>query len=272
MRWRFKAGRSYGENKLKTSLVIALGVLLIIGFALLVVKDIRPPDLSWDTEHPGEAAFTNAHPQLTIIPTKFGSNVTWRIMKRPDGACMGIKMTAEKIIQTAFGALPELNMNTNWTVTDESLPKDEYDFICNLPEGATNAFQKAVSKKFEVTAGYRMVNTNVFFLTVRVPGSSNLMPYKAESTQSSKSRHRSFPGQTMQSFANRIGHGLNIPTLDHTGLVGDFVVLNFNGGGFRHGGKPPALEEYNQNLTARLGLELKPGTNPVEMFVIEKKK
>lgn len=250
--------------------ILVIFVLLIFFYKPLesvTTRYVKVADLSWQVATPTLASFTNAQPQLAILPSKFGSDVTWRVLAAPDGKCMGIKMTPEQILETAYRAAPWLNGVR--TRVETVLPEGNYDFICNLSQNPSNALQKAIAQQFGLTASRKNLETNVLVLSVLIPDAPGLKRDTKNGRQAYKPGHWILPGQPIKTLANQIDHYFDLPVIDQTGLTGKFTInLKWDDSGI----KSHSLSVFNNALVDQLGLELTPKIMPVEMLVIEKAK
>ncbi len=260
-----------GRAILTAGALIGIAVLLGIVIGRGLVKAIQPPDLSWETENANDRSLINAHPQLTIRPTKFPSNSSWRTVWSPTGKCLGIKMQPADVIKFAHLGKAFFDPISVLTITNVDLPTNYYDFICNLPHGSSNALQEAVDERFGISARFENMRTNVLNLKVSEAGIKGMLPVKNKKPFSDGRRRYSVTGQSMKSFAGHMSQVLNIPVLDETGLTNDFII-NFHGLRLTGNHQPPSVAAVNQALLDELGLELKPDMAPVKMFVIDKAK
>jgi uncharacterized protein (TIGR03435 family) len=107
--------------------------------------------------------------------------------------------------------------------------------------------------------------TNVLYLKVRQPDAPGLKKTTARGLASSSSGGMNefrFSNQPISSIVSFAENQLGVPVVDQTGLTGNFDVdLKWNN---------RRTKDFKQALTDQLGLELVPGTAPVEMLVIEK--
>ncbi|MGD0413449.1 MAG: TIGR03435 family protein [Verrucomicrobiota bacterium] len=261
-------------TKLKTAIVAGVAAFCVLGATITVIKVTMPPDYSWEVQNPRERALTNARPQLTILPTKFHPKGNWHFVLAPDGRCMGIQVTPERIIQGANNASDWMDVNELdlRTKVAAPLPEDEYDFICNLRQGASNALRHAIIAKFGVTASRQRVETNVLVLSVRNPNAVGLRlawPNRNSKPAPSKPGHHSAASASIQSLAQWLEKRLKVMVMDQTGLNGYYAFdLDWNEPDPKH----PDDEALKQALIDQLGLELTPKIQPVEMLVIEKAK
>jgi uncharacterized protein (TIGR03435 family) len=261
-------------TKLKTAAAVAVAALLAACASITNEKVKTPPDYSWEVQNPSERTFLNARPQLTILPTKFHVQRNWRFLSAPDGSCMGIQVTPKRIIQVANNALDWIDVNELDLRTKVAAPlaEDEYDFICNLRQGASNALRNAIIAKFGVTARRQTFETNVLVLSVRNPNARGLMPAWPNSISKSapsKPGHYSASSKPVQSLAQWIQYRLKVVVINQTGLNGYYDFdLDWDEPDPKH----PNNEDLKQALIDQLGLELTPKFQPIEMLVIEKAK
>ncbi|HZM03822.1 MAG TPA: DUF3738 domain-containing protein [Candidatus Saccharimonadales bacterium] len=234
----------------------------VLHVAMLSVHNVEAAeDYSWEVPHPTLADFTNAQPQLTILPSKFHQQGDWRMVRAVDGACLGIHVTVEQMFQIAANASPVLNGIRAKVAAP--LPGGEYDFICNLPVGASNALARALAVKFGLMASLQMVETNALVLSIRNPDASALQRSKKVSDKKRTKYHRPPP---IQKLIDQIDAYFNLPVVDQTGLAANSNIdLTWR--------IPPAnasLEPFSQALFNQLGMELTPKSQPIQMLVIEK--
>jgi uncharacterized protein (TIGR03435 family) len=257
-------------TKLKITAAVIVGVLLAGGTATTLVRVERLWYYSWEVPNPSNRTFEKAWPQLTILPTKFDQKVGWRAITAPDGRCMGIRVTPEKIIQIAYAPNWHNDIRTQMA---GSLPEDQYDFICNLRHGASDALRKAITAKFGVTASIQMVETNVLVLSVRNPNAGGLKAVVTRPprnfSESLYKGHASSMFAPISSLAQSLEQRFNIPVIDQTGLTGNFA---FNLTWDEPDPKQPNDEGLKKALLNQLGLELTPQVQPIEMLVIKKAK
>ena len=236
--------------------VLGAAVLLV---AMLSVHNVEAAeDYSWEVPHPTLADFTNAQPQLTILPSKFHQQGDWRMVRAPDGACLGIHVTVEQMFQIAANASPLLNGIR--TKVSAPVPGGEYDFICNLTDGASNALARALAVKFGLRASLQIVQTNDLVLSIRNPDA----PALQRSKKVSGTKHHRLP--PIQKLIEQIDDNFNLSVIDQTGLADNSNLdLTWH--------LPPlktSLEAFNQALFDQLGMELTPKSQPIQMLVIEK--
>ena len=148
------------------------------------------------------------------------------------------------------------------------LPPGRYDFIANLLSGSKEALQKEIRKQFGLAGRMATVDTNVLFLKVSGPGAAGLAPSKTRNGSSSSSSQNGevkFNNVTSSSIANNSEYEIGIAVIDQTGLKGRFDInLKWDDQ------NDPQHDNFKQALKDQLGLDLVPGTAPVEFLFVEK--
>ena len=162
-------------------------------------------------------------------------------------------MTADAIVKVAYGS--EHLRNVFLT----PLPKGQYDFIANLPDGALNVLQEEIKKKFGLVGTLTPVETNVLVLRRATQTLQGFTPAKGFGDSLNTLR---------ESLQNIIGGGLSV--IDETGLTNryDFSFIWPKVNTSSDAGK----QAIKDALYDQLGLELAAATEPVEMLVVEKAK
>jgi len=266
-------------SKAKTAIVAGTVVLLATATTTTIkIHEIRAQPDYWQVQYPTVAILEHARPQVSILPTKFKNlkrGGGW-IQYPLDDKMMGIGITVEDMIEDAYVSGPEtVNFKTR-RVLATPLPRERYDFIANLNQGASNALQRAISEKFGLTIQREMVETNVLILSVRNSNADGLKPtaltIKQPGSLSITNGRLSALSCPIENLASVIESRFGIPTVDQTGLIGrfDFDVNPFPQPWEKSGQKSFSLDSLKQTLLNQLGLELVPTNMPIEMLVVEK--
>ena len=179
-----------------------------------------------------------------------------------DGRVLGINATVEEILRVAYA--PDEALNPNRIILKANLPKDKYDFLSNTPERPKEALQQEIKRKFGVLGRLETVETGVLLLTVKYPNAAGLRPNLSKTgSADSGDGHMWIVGGSMNNLARDLEtHGFKIPIINQTGLTDNFD--------FKIRWK--SLDDLKQALLDRLGLELVPSREPIEMLVVEKVK
>jgi uncharacterized protein (TIGR03435 family) len=260
-------------TKTKTVIVVGFGILLATGTTIVTRREIQKHKFndSWRTQD----VFTmfkkvdQVPPQVRILPSKFRPRPS-----RPEGDWvnihgkpMGVAVPAETVVKAAYGC-----EDSDRVALETSLPDGRYDFIANLADGNQEALQRVVRQKFGVVAKWEILETNALLLTVKIPNAPGLSP-TAKKQPSAEFYGTTFYGgvdKPLTNLVNFLEASAGIPVVDRTGLTGRFdFSLKWNKPKVQQTqqGLPDPLR---QALLNQLGLELVPGTAPVEMLVVEK--
>ena len=83
---------------------------------------------------------------------------------------VGICVSADEIVRAAYH--PD-----SWrTIFSAEIPKGNYDFISDLPNGSPKILQEQVKEKFGLVGNWKMVETNVLALKLAKPNPQRLKP------------------------------------------------------------------------------------------------
>jgi uncharacterized protein (TIGR03435 family) len=249
-------------TKMKTAIVAGVVVLLAAGTTTITVKEIqwhRIDDSIWDKGQADTRILDKAPHIVRIIPTKFPNAGGWAVA--PNWKVLGVGGSVQDLVNAAYkGRLSR-------TIFPESLPTDRYyDFIANLPTGNEVALQNELKKQFGIVAHKEVITTNVLFLKVKIPNVQGLKLTTSKNGPSIINQgHLQITNMRLANFAGIFESQIGIPVIDQTGLNGKFDVdLQWdNKNDLQH-------ENLKQAIADQLGLELVPGTAPVEFLIVEK--
>ena len=250
-------------TKAKTAFVAGAVVLLAAGTTTVTVKEIRQQNLDsqWDTGRIDSRILDKAPRIVKIIPSRFPNQGGWA---RSNYRIIGIGDTAAMVVEAAYGA------RDTRTILLTKLPQGKYDFISNLPSNSFEGLKKEISKQLGVVGRAEMIETNVFFLKVKqlnAPGLKPTTTHDGSSSSGGFSGEYRFVNEPVSTVANLAENSFGIPVIDQTGLKRNFDVdLKWDGQ------NDPRHENLKQAIADQLGLELVPGTAPVEMLMVEKAK
>ncbi len=247
-------------TKAKTAVVAGAVVLLAAGTTTVTVKEVqqRNLDSKWDTGKIDTRILDHAPRIVKIIPTRFSNNSGWA---GSEYRMLGIGDTPKQILRAAYGISAER------TVYLTALPQKKYDFIANLPSGSIEALKKELQRQLGVVGRMETIETNVLFLRIKSPDAPGLRPAATHNNSSSRNSfgQLEFVNIQIASVANSMESVFGIPVIDQTGLTGSYDVnLKWDNR------NDPQHENLKQALRDQLGLDLVPGTAPVEMLVVEK--
>jgi uncharacterized protein (TIGR03435 family) len=250
-------------SKVKTAIVAGVAILLAAGTTTVTVKEIqwhRIDDSLWDKGQANGSILDTAPHIVRIIPTKFPNGGGW--VAAPNWKVLGVAGSLRELADVAYKG------RFSRTLFPESLPSDRYDFIANLPAGNEAALQSELRKRFGIVAHRETVTTNVLFLRVKNPNAPGLKPSASQGNGSSVSfseGHLKAANMQMASLVNDLEGQLGTPFVDQTGLKRKFDMdLTWDiQNDSQH-------EKFKQAVADQLGLEIIPGTAPLEFLVVEK--
>jgi len=223
----------------------------------VTVKEIESHnDDKWDTGKIDALILYKAPRIVKIIPSKYPKNSGWA---GSNYRMIGIGDTVKQIVQAVYG------VGETRTIYSTTLPQKKYDFISNVNSPSYDALKQELKKEFGVFGRTATIETNVLFLRIKQSNASGL---KKTTTHDSSSSFQNFgefqfvnqPAAQIAAYAENL---LKIPVVDETGLQENFDIdLKW--------GQNNRKENFKQALTDQLGLELVPGTAPVEFLIVEK--
>jgi uncharacterized protein (TIGR03435 family) len=249
-------------TKAKTAIVVGAIVLLAAGTTTVTVKEIqRHNDSLWNTGKITTEILRTGPNIVRIIPSKFPQESG--VASLGEGRFLGVGDRADQLVMLAYGS------RSSRTIFQTALPPGQFDFIANLLSGSEAAFRRAVGKQFGIVGRRQTVETNVLFLIIKSRNAPGLRPSTTRNGSSSANSdgHLKLVNIQMAAVANSLESQFGIPIIDQTGLTGSYDVdLQWN----RQ--NDPQHENFKQALRNQLGMEVAPGTAPVEMLVVEKAK
>ena len=261
-------------TKMKTVIVVSVGVLLAAGTTTVTVKEFQKrKTYSWQVPRASFDVLYKTMPQVVIVPTKFSEDGG---SAGSNDRVIGIAQPVKKIAQDAY-----MNIKGEFrTVINSELPEGRYDYIANLPVGAGSgkALQEELKTKLRVVGRLEQRKTDVLVLKVAnshvdgfKPANSLRQIMKQSKSTAIMSGHGLFFGfdQPISTLTDNLESRFKIPVIDQTDLSKryDFYLTwdekdrdHLNPAGLR------------QALLDQLGLELVPTNMPIEMLVVEKVK
>jgi len=251
-------------TKAKTAIVGGVVVLLAVGTTTVTVKEIHDHRMySWEVPNPDIKVLEQAPPQVTIFPAKFlkSGGGGWAA---EGGRVLGISAGIIDMLEAAYATQARMVFTTE-------LPQDKYDFIANLPTGTAQVLQTEIKRRFGLVGRLETIETNVLVLTVKYPNAQGLKPNRTRvrSMLNPQFGEYSCINQPISGLTYFLELYLGTPIVDRTGLEGGFdmdVKWNDTDKANRN------VDGLKQALMDQLGLELVPGSEPVEMLVVEKVK
>jgi uncharacterized protein (TIGR03435 family) len=324
-------------TKAKTAVTAGIVILIAAGTAITVkeiqeyrayawqLPNFKPHNVLDDPHLNDDLAILHSvleqtPPQVRIVPTihsqwasgfpyaergvpkllPYGANMTHTNPFR----CLGLGMTVHDMIPWAYDNIGD----DRHTVFAAPLPPGRYDFIANLPNGAPQALQSEIAKKFGIVASWRMVETNVLVLKLADPDVQGFKPsgslmremnlntndfggplvydagggsktaYSQSDNVQYNTTHRFNSTLATLITQERLEDVFNLPIVDETGLTNRYDFTTTLALIATEEGRLPSIgdegfkEAWTKALTEQLGLQLVPAQRPVRMLVVERAK
>ena len=258
-------------TKMKTAILVGMGVLLMAGTAEVSVRYFKAND-SWrnlnnfSSRAAMQAVLEKTPSQVTILPTIYSD---YGAMWWPDkiGRRLGMSSDITNLLMHSYGV-----RNTHM-VFSEQMPGGKYDFIANLPQGSGAALQKKIKEQFGVVAHKAVIVTDVWVLKA---GSQDNLITALSMSKSPHQELKSVDGKTVavledesvDTLADALeGWLLQAPVFNRTGLSGRYdLSLNWDYKDQQH--RVAKLIDQLQQA----GFELSSSRERIEMLVVEKVK
>jgi uncharacterized protein (TIGR03435 family) len=261
-------------TKAKMAVVVGASVLLAAGTTTVTVEQIHEhQNDAWRLGQMNTTFLYKLRHQTTILPAKIKSSahgMAWF----ENGQVMGYNQPMEFMVRAA--AIQNGMVGQYRTLLATDFPTNKYDFISNLPTGSKAALARELRRKFQVASRFETLETNVLFLKVKNANAAGLKPTTVEVASSSAGNGVITEEDCiMDELAHQLENLCALPVINQTGLTNRYDFKIRWREGERFGGNDPDYQNVpglKQALTEQLGLELVPGTAPVEMLVVEKVK
>ena len=254
-------------TKMKTAVVVGVGLLMAAGTATVIVKEIQEHQTyPWQVKIYDAKVLAAAPPQVRLLPAKYPlAGGGWGVL---NGKIMGLGLPIKHVIQAAYTPTYG-SRHLSRIISMTELPNGTYDMIASLPTGSAQALQQEIARKLRIVAKLEMRDTEVLLLTVKslnAPGLNASTHNKADGVLSND--YLNLSGVNMDSLRFDLEEYFEIPVMDRTGLAGNFdLTATWKAPVNRR--NPEALKAA---LVNQLGLELVPTNMPLKMLVIEKAK
>lgn len=251
-------------TKMKTALVIGVGILFAAGTTTITIKKIQA-DRGYDWEVPRFNSQTfaeimkNTSPLVRIVPAKFSEPGPFG----GDGhSFLGIGVSLTNLLTFAY-----TNSTTARTVFESDIPPGRFDFIANVPAGSSEALKQEIQKQFGLVGKFETRDADVLLLKVRRNNAPGLKPPTGrEGGPWMGNGEFSCQNQSFETIARILEAHFGTPVIDETGLDGRFDFdLHW-----QEQEPPQNLDGLKQALLDQLGLELVPANLPIEMLVVSK--
>jgi RNA polymerase sigma factor (sigma-70 family) len=273
-------------TKVKMAVVVGVGVLLAAGTTTTVVKKLQSPALDGYLQDPELAAISNAPPMVVIQPTHF----PWKDpnVPQPVGVILGRTMglsakdgtvyekeigrnidLATAILKAYYRSFPTAHGPLSFArmILPPELHQIKVDYLVTTDDHPWEKFQAEIKRQFGWTAHVEMRDADVLLLKLNHTNAPGMKPTDGLSKEEWEAKLPPDKGiyrhnMTVARFAELVQGLFPKPVMNETGLTEnyDFVTGNFG------------PDEAEQAFRDRLGLDLVPGREPLEMLVVEKVK
>ena len=246
-------------TKMKTTLVVSVGLLLAAGTTTVAIKEIQKHGAeAWQRKY-DLAIMAKLSPRVEILPalplrlgSSYGDN---------DHGRMGLSVTMMDMLESAH----EYQYSLARIIATTPLPAGNYDFISNATNGSAPALQQQINRQFGLVERYETIETNVYLLTLQNPKAPQLKPsrIRGRSNLDCSPRNGTFQcvNRPISDLARFVEDALGTPVIDQTGLTNHYNIS------FASGSDP---EKLKQVILGKVGLELVPSRMPIEFLVVDK--
>jgi uncharacterized protein (TIGR03435 family) len=261
-------------TKAKTTIAIGAGVLFTVGTAAVTVKKLEAWHAyrdSWRVDGINSAIVDETAPQVRILPTIFRDGDTKLAENNAATKWGGLNVPVSTIAYVAYEWSPAR------IVFSTPPPGDNYDFISSLPGDSYQGLQRELQKTLGFVGRRETREVDVLVLKVRNPNAPGLKPpvvgsqndYSGYGRYVAEDRALSNDGPPYLGLTRFLEQSFGIPVIDKTGLTQHFNIdLRWK----PQGTPTEDLKAVKQAMLDQLGLELVPGSDQVEMLVMEKTK
>lgn len=256
-------------NMTKT-VMAAVGIVILAGAAIVVKHSLRVKDAYFDAETDG---LRQVPADLIVVrPTRFPNSLS-KVCEIYDGKggavtrAVGRNVRLQDVIGEAWDCNPAR------VVLPPEAPKGGFDFLVTKTADARAQLQTAVRRNLGYSAHAETRDTEVWILKVENSALPGLIfsPDSEPAGASVTDGKLYLKHQRLSVILNGLSQGLNRPVVDKTGLDKFYnfsvpwnpeVQKRMQGGGFSLDGVKKVLSGF--------GIALQPGTDSLEMYVVEK--
>ena len=250
-------------TKAKTTAVAVAAVIAASGTTVVVVEKVRSPSVNESFWEMKVENLQKAPSVLIIRPTRYYSPTKSASVNRYDGR------VARKIIAQNIGFAGLLQyaylLSRQRMILPAGIPTNRFDLMLTLPDHQLEALQKAIHRQFGFAARRETRETDVLLLKVKDPGLLALHASKPGSKMHFKHDEgmwgwSNFP---ISYVADYLEGAFDKPVIVQSGLSGNYDIT------FQWDDAQGRKQALTDEL-AQAGLELVPGTESIEMLVVEK--
>jgi uncharacterized protein (TIGR03435 family) len=245
-------------TKAKTTALACVGLLLAAGTTTVAVREIASHRHEVWQKKFDMTVLEKMPPQVKILPSLPSTlQSALHAAGQRYGKGLALGQSVPEIIARSYGVRPDRLLLAT------PVPKGQFDYIANLPEGNEEALRGQIEKQFGLVGRKELIETNVLVLTVQSRAAPGLKPAVGQHSGSQTDNSYSAQGQYIWSLVNYLERFLKVPVIDRTGLTGYYDI------DFKWDSTPDGLKKV---LLDELGLKLSPDRQNVEFVVVEKAK
>jgi uncharacterized protein (TIGR03435 family) len=266
-------------TKIKTSIVISVGLLLAAGTTTLTVREI-PAFKTYPWQAGGREGWFSGWllnqqpPQVRILSSTFTNFAEGTFGDK----IMGTGIPAEGVVAAAY------RKTSARTILSAKLPAGRYDYIASLTNGNPEALQREVRRKFGVVGKTANRPTDVLILTVgqpEAPGLKRTLDLRSDDKLAMQRDGLRAQNKLLSEVCEQLEGLANMPVLDQTGLTNHYDFYLHLDWGVTPGWwkldpnlKKPLvnMDHVKAALFDQLGLELAPTNLPLEMLEVDQAK
>ena len=264
-------------TKVKTAVVIGVGILLAAGTTTVMVEKAIPstPAAMYEAifAHPSSQSLNHlesAPPTLIFRPTQFPQKMGSGFWT-PTGKSVAVNFPLDTLFGIAYGISPVYVVfpdDFNWGKTN-------YDILITLPAHQNEALQEELKRQFGLTAHQKTREAQVLLLEIADPAKLAAHETKGGGYRNFQAgawptRKQVFQDAGLAVVAEYVEVGK--PVLDRTGSKKhyDFTFQWSEQKWPTIGAEMAAAESNWAGQLAQVGLELVPANLPAKMLVVEK--
>ncbi len=258
-------------TKAKSAIVVGVAVLLTAGTTTVAVKRIETYETDhygWRSDKMNSDLVARTAPQVKILPTMFGNNVSGLSSTVDARKWGGVGVGLRDIAWAAY------NWRPGRILIPPGAARQRYDFISTLPQDSGKALQEQMKKVLGLVGRSETRDMDVLVVRVARPNAPGLKPPIAGSGDDWSGNGQYYCGDRPisrddppEGLTKFLEFYFNMPVIDETGLTQNFEIdFHWN----ERGTGDTYHKALKQALLDQLGLELVPDHRPVEMLVLEK--
>jgi uncharacterized protein (TIGR03435 family) len=250
-------------TKAKTVVVAGAVVLFATGTAVVVVEKVVSHVVAESFWEMKLENLKKAPPVVIIRPPRYSD---YSSMVNNAGKVIAHNMTFGGLLQEAYSS------SSVRMVLPTNTPQGGFDLMLTLPSDQKKALRKEIQKQFGFIARHENIETNVLLLTVK--DASLLAAHRSKPGNREHYKHdagfMAYSNVPISELARDFEWSFQSPVVIQSGCAGNY---DFQREESKASSKSEAREqtrEFIRDGLEKIGLELIPATNSLEMLVVEK--